>query len=284
MMNTEGEEQVDSSWLYIASIYTNRKQEREFRSHFGLPSRAVGKLWDWIILEKLHKNFSGTHLLWTLYFLKVSPSSWSTLISFWNVKDERTFKHWLWYTLELIDRVLPDFNFEDRWDNWNHLVPSFLIDTTSVAIEEPYQYGWECHTAGHKGTHIKYQIVCAIGVPRVIDFIDPWPGAANDNTISESIKDKMVFGEVGIGDKGYRHDKYSWLVPRPGRKVQQDKNDKTFNYKIHAVRQTVERLIKRIKTFNVIKVQWRWSIDLHIKCFKVICKLVNLALAFEPLG
>jgi hypothetical protein len=153
-----------------------------------------------------------------------------------------------------------------------------------VPIEEPYMYGWECHQSQVKGTYIKYQIACAFGVLRIIDVTDPWPCAASDNTVSQELKTKMLPGECGMGDKAYRTDRIHWLVPRPGRKATHTTGDLAYNYNIHAVRQTIERLIKRIKQFNVIKLPWRWSIDFHKKCFMVMCKLVNLTLLTEPLG
>jgi len=161
------------AWLRLGGFHCSEISERAFRAHFGISSFAVSHLWRWIIQEPLKPLFSGIHLLWTLYFLKCSSSSWEQIISFWHVKDERTFKKWVWYTLNLIDSILPEFDFEDRWEKWKSKVPSFIIDTTTISIQEPYQFSWECHTHNHKGAYIKYQIVCALGVSRIIYFCDP---------------------------------------------------------------------------------------------------------------
>ncbi|KAL6068907.1 hypothetical protein QOT17_007879 [Balamuthia mandrillaris] len=151
-------------WREQAEEWVGSKEEKEFRAHFGLPSDAVAWLWDLISPNAAKRGYSGYYFLWSLFFLKTSGSSWSVLKSRFGVKDERTFKKWLWYTLKLIDEVLPQFNFEDRFIAWAFPVPSF-VDTTTVLIEEPYEYSRGCYQAGVKGTTIKYQLVCSIGVP-----------------------------------------------------------------------------------------------------------------------
>jgi hypothetical protein len=95
------------SWLKSAAFYIHSRQERDFRAHFGISSASTAWLWNTMLLEELDPYFSGTHLLWTLYFLKTAGTSWSVIKSQFNIADERTFKKWLGYTLDLIDVILP---------------------------------------------------------------------------------------------------------------------------------------------------------------------------------
>jgi hypothetical protein len=103
IVTTNGKE-----WRRFAKPYIHNIQERTFRAHFGIPSAAVSFLWRLMILSPLDNYFSSDHLFWTLYFLKCGCTSWETILSRFNVSDERTFTKWLWYTLNLIDDVLPD--------------------------------------------------------------------------------------------------------------------------------------------------------------------------------
>jgi hypothetical protein len=97
-----------TDWLQLAQVYIHSTSEHIFHAHFGLPVDAVTLLWHWILSCHLQKGYSVVHLLWTLYFLKTSPSSWEVVCSFFSVKEPRTFKKWLWETLCLIDYVLPN--------------------------------------------------------------------------------------------------------------------------------------------------------------------------------
>jgi hypothetical protein len=99
------------SWRESAFFVIHSKKERDFHSHFGISSSSAAWLWNKILLQDLDPFFTGTHFLWTLYFLKTSSTSWSVIISRFHVADERTFKKWVWYTLTLIDNILPKVSF-----------------------------------------------------------------------------------------------------------------------------------------------------------------------------
>ena len=51
-------------------------KERLFRANFGLPSFLVEKVWQRLCQFYLLKPFQPKHLLWCLYFLKISETSW----------------------------------------------------------------------------------------------------------------------------------------------------------------------------------------------------------------
>jgi hypothetical protein len=227
----------------------------------------------------LQPAFSGAHLLWTLYFLKTSSSSSrESLSSRFGVKDERTMKKWIWYTLCLLDTVLPPFDFNDRWEEWTRSVPSFLLRTTSVPMRGPH-------------SRLEYEFACSLGVPRVIHVSSPRPAAAAaagaDRAVSEDLEEKMLPGECGVGDKVHPRDGISRrLVPLPGRKRMwsMEEEDLTRSCEVPAVRQTIERVVNRVEQFGVVELPWRWGIEFHAKCFAVVCKLCNLSLIYEALG
>lgn len=114
----------------------------------------------------------------------------------------------------------------------------------------------------------------------------PYKGAANDATISEisGIKQKLGPSECLLADKMYRHDKISFLTPLQGHPYTLSNDENAFNYLVYSARSTIERMISRMAVFGIFDVPWRYSILLHHLCVKVICKLLNLFLIFEPLG
>jgi hypothetical protein len=132
----------------------------------------------------------------------------------------------------------------DRWEDWDYAVPSCIIDTFTVVIQKPVEEGWEFYI-GKNTFGVKFEIVCSIGNPRVIWCAGPYKGAANDATIAKDSGIKGITREEAIaGDKIYKHDKLTFLVPLSGHRTTHDDEEKSQNYVIYAFRQSIERVIK----------------------------------------
>lgn len=175
------------------------------------------------------------------------------------------------------------FDLKDRFEEWPFICPSCIIDVFKARIQQPRECSWEYITATSTFS-LKYEVVCSIGVPRVIWLSDPCKGSANDATISKEtgVKDSLS-GEWVAADKAYRGDKVQFMVPLSGHRTTLDQEERAYNYLIYAFRQTVERLIRRIKVFGIFRVPWSLSLALHGLATRVICKMINLFLLFEPL-
>ena len=95
-------------WLLLGSQFTRTTRERDFRAHFGGPSRAFPFLWQLIV------EYPGTPRLWgaiellqLMYFFKNPASNLAVCSSFFGV-DQWTFKKNLQISLEIIDQALPE--------------------------------------------------------------------------------------------------------------------------------------------------------------------------------
>ncbi len=152
-------------------------------------------------------------------------------------------------------------------------------------IWQPRNNAWE-YLTGRNEFGLKYEIVCSIGSPKIISIKGPFKGAANDATIADisGIKDLLGPHECLLADKMYRHDHLSFITPLQGHRYTLPNDENAFNYLVYSARSAVERIISRLAVFGIFDVPWRYSILLHGKCVKVICKLVNFFLIFEPLG
>ena len=159
------------------------------------------------------------------------------------------------------------------------------MDTFTVKICQPHDESWH-YLIGTNRWGLKYEIVAAIGVPRICWISGPWMGNASDPTIAtqSGILNEIRDGEVLMTDKIYRGDRFSFLVPLPGHRTSLPGEDNAFNYLIYCVRQTVERVICRLKNFGFFAIIWHFSISLHALCVHAAAKLCNLFLLFEPLG
>ena len=131
---------------------------------------------------------------------------------------------------------------------------------------------------------VKYEIVCSIGVPQIIWVSGPWKGSASDPTIAKHSGILEVLGkdEMLLADKIYRGDSLNFLHPVSGHKLTY--SQKTYNYLVYSARQSIERVIERLKIFGVFHIIWRYSLEFHKAVVISCCKLVNLFLIFEPLG
>jgi hypothetical protein len=100
--------------LTAARNFTRSSQERVFRTHFGVPSLAVEKLFITCIetCSKIHpptplaKSWGIDNLFQCLNFLCVPPSSWTVAAQRWNTAID-TFKKYLMFSLEILNKSLP---------------------------------------------------------------------------------------------------------------------------------------------------------------------------------
>ena len=163
-------------------------------------------------------------------------------------------------------------------------MPSGIIDTFKVRIYQPVEQSTHYYMSkGEWG--IKFEIVCSIGVPKIIWLSGPWKGSGHDASIAEvsGIKD-LLSGSALLADKIYRGDSIAFICPHPGHTSSLTKEGQAYNYLVYSARQTIERMIKRMRIFGVLVVRWRYSLPFLGLCGKVVGKLVNLFLIYEPLG
>ena len=124
---------------------------------------------------------------------------------------------------------------------------------------------------------IKYEICCSFGILRVIWDDGSFKGNASDSGICQfGLTNKLNEREKIMADKAYRFAKLSCVVPSSTPWKWQTQDEKIFTTNLYRARQSVERLIKRVKNFNCISQRWRFSLELHQKCVQVVTKLVNL--------
>lgn len=176
-------------------------------------------------------------------------------------------------------------DFNDRWINWHHIIPSAIIDTFTVDICQPIQQSWQYRYERNR-FGIKYEIVCSIGVPKIIWASGPWRGLASDPTIAKKsgIKRHLHQSEALLSDKIYRGDTYSFITAFSGHRYSLNPEQRKFNYLIYSARSAIERVIRRVTVFGIFQNTWKFTIDLHKKCARCVFKLVNFVLLYEPLG
>src|SRR4051812_44699479 len=94
------------TWLDLAYSITHSQEHNTFQAHFGISPEMCVSLWNSIATKKNLEKFTALHLLWTLYFLKTTPSSLAVACGHLQC-DENTLLKWLPVGLNLIINSLP---------------------------------------------------------------------------------------------------------------------------------------------------------------------------------
>ena len=98
-----------SSILHTAKHITCARNERNFQSHFGLPSLCVEQLWRFIChhYPQLPRGWGLEELFLTLFFLKSPGRNLETTASQFHIHSQTMMK-WIDITLTMICSVLPE--------------------------------------------------------------------------------------------------------------------------------------------------------------------------------
>jgi len=218
-------------------------------------------------------------LFWTLYFLKNYPSE-DTACSRWKT-TRKTYRKWIWRVLDALFFSLPfTVNFNNRFKGWTNKCPSFILDCTECAIVEPSDIEWEYYSKKKQCHTVKYELGISMTTHQIIWIHGPFKGSVHDMKIFHLLLDDMIGrdGEMAMGDKGYIGACRVLTPFKPPR----NHSERLFNKKHYAIRSDVERTIKRIKVFNILKSKFRHSLGKHKIIFHVCSYITNLSFIYHP--
>jgi hypothetical protein len=164
------------------------------------------------------------------------------------------------------------------------LIPSCIADTTFCRINRPYLSRWEYYNKDKHDHGLVYQVVCSLGKPfRILSFDGPFKGSAADvSIIRKTIIPKLLPEERILCDKSYWRETKCWCPPL-GEIKGMTNEQKEERRNVTNLRQLVERVIGRLKTWGCLKKRWKFSWELHELCAKVVAKLTQLELYVFPL-
>lgn len=232
-------------WLLLGAQLVKRTalSTSAFRQWFKLTPVLVQYLWK--RLEGHSARPTAEELLLTLYFLKSSIQNTTDLAT--NVHTTRkTLLLKVARTVRILIESLPPFDFDSRFQQWPHLRPSCLCDTTFCRIRQPYLSPWEYFRKEKKDFALLYQVVVSLGKPfRILSFEGPFKGSAADVSIFRStIKPQLLEEEYVMCDKGYFQEEKCWCPPTGF--IQGLSDEQKFHRRaVTRIRQLNERLIGR---------------------------------------
>ncbi len=96
--------------------------------------------------------------------------------------------------------------------------------------------------------------------------------------------DALLPREHLLADLQYKHE-VKYMCPISGHRYTLPEWANAYNYLVYAARQSVERLIKRVRNWRFASTKYQGQDhNFHYLCMLAIFKLTNVALCYERLG
>eukprot|EP00474_Spongospora_subterranea_P003546 CRZ04004.1 hypothetical protein [Spongospora subterranea] len=244
---------------------------------FGLCLPACLRVW--LDIRCSHADLRREHLLMGLNFLQsYRPEDVACPVFKISAKN---YRKWVWIIINCIAN-LDYIHWEDRWENWSQLVPSFTLDGTDLWVFE--QSFFDKNDMSHKFKHagLRYEIGLAIGVSKIVHVAGGVPcGSWPDIRLARHcVVPKLIKGEKPSADKGYRDGRKHFFTP-----IEHPSSEKNhlLNRQLKLLQARHEMVNKRFKDFRCLKEQFRHSRKQHQVVFAACANLVQLKLIEQPL-
>jgi hypothetical protein len=257
----------------LTSAYGRRK----FVSMFGISPTVMVKLLT--ELEYKYASISYKHVYWACHWLFVYDTETNNATLFKT--SAKTYRDNVWMLVRKIF-ALELVNFNDRFINWPHLVPSCSLDGTHCHINEhhPFNRKYFSHKMNHGA--LTYEIGLALGCSKIVW----WNGgnAAGENPDLVLARSSFVYGlqagEKAAADKGYNDGFEYFYTPYLNPFSEEHR---IFNWRHKKMMARHEMVNKRMKEFKVLR-SWRHFDDAkHRLCFGAIINIIQLQLDESPL-
>jgi len=275
-----------SYWRLLGSLTLQKNKivtEKEFRRNFKLNSSLVNQVYKKVLSGGA--TVKPKYLLWTLFFLNSKNSNDDQISSLLGTTRKTMMVH-IKEVLEKLIKVLPKFNFGNRFKNWPFLQPSCLVDTTKVLISPPFLSPWEYYDKEQKVHCLLYQITCSLGKPfNILSFDGPFKGSSADVSIFRStIVPLLEKNEKVMCDKGYWQEvEFCWCPPT-GKISKLSNEEKIKRRKVTRIRHLNERVISRLHSWGCFQKKWKRSWTFQSICLHVVARLTQLELYSNPLS
>jgi len=222
-------------------------------------------------------------LLLVLHFLKEYRVSAAACLSF-NYRARSTIEEHVWRHLRVLDDFLPSFDPDRRF-----LFPRpggvaedalSTIDGTFCPRRSSSDADYRCDLIGkEKRTGWRYVLLTRTVDGEVLGYAGPVQGRSNDPTLSNTwhLLTSLLPWERVVADALWRYDPRFLTARHP--LAEYDETD----LEIRDWRTTVEHVIRFLKSFAILSVPFRHhDSERHELVFRVLCKLFNFCLPFEP--
>ena len=265
----------------VKSKWKLERLEDEFHAQYGSDSTSVAMVWYHISekddLTKIEKKKGLSRLLMAMHFLWAYNRNCKELGRKFNVCDNYAKGCYLWKWIERIHALSADKIM------WSHELDDPDGPTNVIWVDAVDMSTWEKKhptlpkdpknfTHKYNGAGVKYQVVVAVHLARVVGIYGPYLGAVSDKKILKlsGVLDKLKDGKMAVVDKGYINhalkDKLSWPNPHEAPEVSQYKS---------RIRMRGETFNGRVKYFKILRECFRHNLKYHKLAFTAVAVIVQ---------
>ncbi|KAN0040610.1 hypothetical protein ACTA71_008948 [Dictyostelium dimigraforme] len=246
----------------------------DFKRYYGVSKPVFLSL-----CEKLPKEIKQIWILWLFSFAKDGLSLFKTAKNFGYT--EKTLSEKIWFVLNCCYRTLKINDFESRKINLEERKVQDLtkdsdrnvnfaltaLDTTVFPLKTADD---QFYSIKHSKRCLKYEAIVTLDKGTCCFLSGPHTGSEHDLAVyrKKAAHLELLPGEKIFADKGYCCAEFSNKLITPIKKSHQTmltNEEHCFNNWVSSNRIIVENFFKDLKIFEILKKDWRSSIDKHMK-------------------
>ncbi|KAN0030230.1 hypothetical protein ACTA71_000452 [Dictyostelium dimigraforme] len=256
----------------------------DFKRYYGVSKPVFLSL-----CEKLPKEIKQIWILWLFSFAKDGLSLFKTAKNFGYT--EKTLSEKIWFVLNCCYRTLKINDFESRKINLEERKVQDLtkdsdrnvnfaltaLDTTVFPLKTADD---QFYSIKHSKRCLKYEAIVTLDKGTCCFLSGPHTGSEHDLAVyrKKAAHLELLPGEKIFADKGYCCAEFSNKLITPIKKSHQTmltNEEHCFNNWVSSNRIIVENFFKDLKIFEILKKDWRSSIDKHMKMVFFLSWVVN---------
>lgn len=269
---------IEAIGCYVASRGSQAKlQPRQFVAFYNRTSEEAFDLWELCALS-IEPKTHPKHMFWCLAYMKLYVPI-DVLAVMLNISVP-TLNKWIWKWIESIaSKHIDVIHWTKRHRNAPDRVWSLVtVDGTDFSIGEPTPFNNAWKSPKAKGASVKYEVAISIYSGDIVWIYGPHQGSKHDYSIlKESLKKMLDEGEMvetdagygvvrkGVGSDGIIRSKNDYM----SKQEQQEKSQ---------LRARHETLNHRLKTWGILKQQFRNNKKLHQYVFYAIAVMTQMSI------
>ncbi|KAM9959861.1 hypothetical protein ACTFIR_000962 [Dictyostelium discoideum] len=245
--------------------------DKDFKRYYGASKSVFLSL-----CEKLPKEIKQIWVLWLFSFAKDGLSLFKTAQNFGYT--EKTFSEKIWFVLNCCYRTLKiDVKDLTKNSDRNFNFSLTALDTTVFPIRTMDD---EFYCIKHSKRCLKYEAIVTLDKGTCCHLTGPHFGSEYDLAVyrKEVAHLDLLPGEKIFADKGYCCNEFSNKLITPIKETHETmltNEEYCFNNWVSSNKIVVEKFFKDLKNFEILKKDWRSSVDKHMKMVYFLTWVVN---------
>jgi len=183
-------------WKAVSIPYIYRYSARKWKANFCICVNCCASIGTLLLTVLPFYGLEPKHILWALYHCKVYSTH--DVSASWAKCDAKTFRKHCKRAIFVMVKHLPDFDFEDRFDDQdNNDTGSFIsVDCTCCPVQPPSIDHKRYFCGKCWSYNLKYEVGINISNQKIVWTNGPFPSSVHDIMIARS----RLLAEIDDGE------------------------------------------------------------------------------------